>query len=135
MSPLPRKLSRFDLARLDDVLAGGRTNRRLLPTKSIVLTPVLAPSLISKTRSTRLLGCSMILRFDADVEAAAAAIDFGDALRCRTCTIGRDSVPRGFDCTSADELFVLDLLVAFEGDAIDDRVFDDGDDRCGRRPG
>ena len=49
-------------------------------------------------------------------------------MRCTSaCTVGRDSVPRGFDCTSALELLVLGLLVAFEGDPVDHRVLDHGD--------
>ena len=48
-------------------------------------------------------------------------------MRCTSaCTVGRDSVPRGFDWTSRCELLVLGLLVAFEGNPVDHRVFDHG---------
>src|SRR5215468_4725894 len=62
----------------------------------------------------------------ADVEAAAAAIDLDDArgvglhdgTRERTALLRLDF---------GLELIVLDLLVALEGNAVDDRVFDDRD--------
>ena len=68
------------------------------------------------------------LRIDLDVEAAAAVIDFDDPLH-----VGLHGRPRqrparlrldfGF------ELLVLGFLIAFEGDAIDHRIFDHGDDQ------
>ena len=46
-------------------------------------------------------------------------------MRCTSdCTVGRDSVPRVFDCTSFDELVVLELLVALERDPVDHRILD-----------
>jgi hypothetical protein len=57
-------------------------------------------------------------------------------MRCTSAwTVGLDSVPRGFDCTFCRELLVLGLLVAFEGDPVDDRIFDDRHRRCDRRCG
>ena len=52
-------------------------------------------------------------------------------MRCTSdCTVGRDSVPRGLGLHFGDELLVLDLLVALEGDPVDHRVFDHGDDQA-----
>ena len=39
------------------------------------------------------------------------------------CTTARCSVPRGLDSIDRVKLLVLDLLVAFEGDAIEHRGF------------
>ena len=49
--------------------------------------------------------------------------------------MGRDSVPRALDCTSRRKLFVLDLLVALEGDAPDHRIFDHGHQEVATDPG
>ena len=94
---------------------------------SIDLTPVLAPSLTVKIRSTRLFGCSMIFGRDADVIAARAAIDFGDSQGVGLHHGARERAARlGLDF--GGELLVLDLLVALERDAADHRVFHHGDD-------
>ena len=69
---------------------------------------------------------------DAHVVAAGAAIDFGDALgvglhhrtRQRTARLGLDF---------RRKLFVLDLLVALEGDAADHRIFHHGHDQPAAR--
>ena len=51
-------------------------------------------------------------------------------MRCTSaCTVGRDSVPRGLRLHLVGELIVLELLVALERDAVDDRVFHHGDDQ------
>ena len=44
------------------------------------------------------------------------------------CTVAREKVPRAFDWISVRELLVLGLLVALEGDPVDDRVLDHRDD-------
>ena len=65
---------------------------------------------------------------DADVVAAGAAIDFGDAQRVGLHHRARQRAARlGLDFSR--ELLVLDLLVAFEGNAADHRVFDHGHDQ------
>ena len=66
------------------------------------------------------------LRLDGHVEAAAAVIDFDDALHVGLHGRLRQRAARlrlhfGF------ELLVLGLLVAFEGDPVDHRVFDHRD--------
>ena len=79
--------------------------------------------MIVKIRSTRLFGCSMISGVTRHVIAAGVAIDLGDALgvgldhgtRQRAARLGLDF---------GRKLFVLDLLVALEGNAADHRVFD-----------
>ena len=45
------------------------------------------------------------------------------------CTAARCSVPRGFDFDGCGKVGVLDLLVAFEGDAIEHRRFGDVHDK------
>ena len=54
-----KKAQQIRFAGLDDVLQAVR-RVGVLPTKSIDFTPVFCPSAMVKTRSTRLLGCSMI---------------------------------------------------------------------------
>ena len=62
---------------------------------------------------------------DAHVIAAGAAIDFGDALGVGLHHRARQRPARlGLDFRR--KLLVLDLLVTFEGDAADDRVFHHG---------
>ena len=68
----------------------------------------------------------MIFGLDANVEAAAAAVDLDQARGVRLHDGARER-PALLRLDFGLELLVLDLLVAFEGDAIDDRVFDDGD--------
>ena len=89
------------------------------------LTPVFAPSVIVKTRSTRLFGCSMISGLTRHVIAAGMAIDFGDALRVGLHHRARQRAAR-LGLHFRRKLLVLDLLVALEGDAADHRVFDHG---------
>src|SRR6202171_278594 len=60
---------------------------------------------------------------DADVIAAGAAIDFGDALGVGLDHRTRQRAPR-LGLYFRRKLLVLDLLVALEGDAADHRVFD-----------
>src|SRR5262249_34947577 len=66
--------------------------------------------------------------FDVDVETAAAAVDFDDA-----CGVGlHHGTGERAALLRLDfglELFVLDLFVAFKRDAVDDRIFDDGNTR------
>ena len=69
------------------------------------------------------------LRIDRDVEAAAAAIDFDDALHVGLHRRPRQRAAR-LRLHFGLELLVLDLLVALEGDAVDDRVLDHGDDEA-----
>src|SRR5205814_8669789 len=67
------------------------------------------------------------LGVDADVIAAGAAVDFGDALGIRLHHRAREGAARlGLDF--GRQLVVLDLLVALEGDAADHGVFHHGDD-------
>ena len=68
------------------------------------------------------------LRLDPHVEAAVAVIDFDDALHVGLHGRPRQRAAR-LRLHFGLELLVLGLLVAFEGDAIDDRVFDHGDDQ------
>ena len=49
--------------------------------------------------------------------------------------MARDSVPRALDWISCCELLVLDLVVALEGEPVDDRRFHDGDDEPAARLG
>ena len=73
-------------------------------------------------------------RVDAHVIAAGAAIDFGDALGVGLHHRTRQRAARlGLDFRR--KLFVLDLLVALEGDPADHRIFDHGHQQTGRRPG
>ena len=71
------------------------------------------------------------LGLDADVEAAAAAVDLDDALHVGLHHRARQRAAR-LRLDFGLELLVLDLLVALEGDPVDDRVLDDRDDRGGR---
>ena len=74
------------------------------------------------------------LRLDADVEAAVAPIDFDDALH-----VGLHGRPRqraaGLRLHFVGELVVLELAIALEGDPVDDRIFDHGDDQPAARTG
>src|SRR5262249_38174638 len=63
---------------------------------------------------------------NADVEAAAAAVEFDNARSVGLHDGARERAAL-FRLDFGLELFVLDLLVALEGDAVDDRIFDDGD--------
>ena len=68
------------------------------------------------------------LGLDADVEAAAAPIDLDEARDVRL----HDRARKRAAFLRLDfglELLVLDLLVALEGDAVDDRILDDRDDQ------
>src|SRR6185437_7995485 len=70
---------------------------------------------------------------DGHVIAARMAIDFHDSLRVGLHHRARQRAARlGLDFSG--ELLVLDLLVALEGDAVDDRVFDHGDDNSPAGP-
>ena len=68
------------------------------------------------------------LRLDADVEAAAAAIDFDHA---RDVSLNNRPRQRAalLRLNFSLELLVLDLPVALESDAVDHRVFDHEDDQ------
>ena len=66
------------------------------------------------------------------VIAAGAPVDFGDALGVRLDHRARERAARlGLDFSG--KLLVLDLLVAFEGDAPDHGVFDHGHDQPAAR--
>src|SRR5207253_9760488 len=66
------------------------------------------------------------------VIAAGAPVDFGDALSVRLNHRARECATRlGLDFSR--KLLVLDLLVAFEGDAPDHGVFDHGHDQPAAR--
>ena len=65
-------------------------------------------------------------RGDADVIAAGTAIDFGDPQRVGLHHRARQRAAR-LRLHLGLKLLVLDLLVALEGDAADDRVFDHAD--------
>ena len=65
--------------------------------------------------------------FDGNVEAAAAIIDFDDALHVRLHGRLRQSAAR-LGLNVRLELVVLGLFVAFKGNAVEHRVFDHGHD-------
>ena len=67
------------------------------------------------------------LGIDRDVETAAAMIDFDDALHVGLHRRPRQRAAR-LRLNFRRELVVLGLLVALEGDPVDDRVFDHRDD-------
>ncbi len=94
----------------------------------------LSPSLISNTRSTRLFGSSMIFGSTRDVEAAVAPVNFDDALHVGLHRRPRQRAAR-LGLHFEQELLVLELLVALESDAVDDRVLDHSHDQpaAGRR--
>ena len=69
-----------------------------------------------------------------DVITAGMAIDFGNALGVGLHHRTRQRAAR-LGLNFRRKLFVLDLLVALEGNAADHRVFDHGHQRCGRPPG
>src|SRR4029450_11537852 len=68
------------------------------------------------------------LRFDANIETSAAAVHFDDAggVGLHDGTRERAAFLR---LDFRLELLVLDLFVALESDAVDDRIFRDGDDQ------
>src|SRR6185437_14793252 len=66
------------------------------------------------------------LRIDLHVEAAVAVIDFDDPLHVSLHGRPRQGAAR-LRLDFGLELFVFGFFVAFEGDAIDHRVFDHGD--------
>ena len=99
------------------------SEKALLPTNMILATPVLAPSLISKMRSTRPFGNSTILGVTRHVVAARALVDLEDALHVRLHERAREGAAR-LRLNFRGELLVLGLLVAFERNAIDDGIFD-----------
>ena len=68
------------------------------------------------------------LRLDADVEAAVAPVDLDDALHVGLHGRARQRAAR-LRLHFVGELVVLELLVAFERDPVDDRVFDHRDDQ------
>ena len=73
-------------------------------------------------------------RRDADVVAAVAAVNLDDALNVGLHRRQRQGAAR-LRLDFLEELFVLDALVAFEGDAADDLILDDRDDDASARPG
>ena len=68
------------------------------------------------------------LRLDADVEAAVAPVDLDDALHVGLHGRTRQRAAR-LRLHFVGELVVLELLVAFERDPVDHRIFDHGDDQ------
>ena len=95
----------------------------------ILATPVFSPSLISKTRSTRLFGSSMIFGIHRDVVAAAALIDLDDALDVGLHVRARQGAARlGLDLRA--ELLVLGLLLPSNATRSMTGVFDHRDDEA-----
>ena len=72
------------------------------------------------------------LRHDRNVEAAIAVIDLDDALTS-ACTVGARQRAACFRLDFLLQLLVLDLVVALERKAVDDRRFNDGDNQPAAR--
>src|ERR1700730_3255762 len=67
------------------------------------------------------------LGFDMNVKPSAAPIDFDQARDIRLANRERNHSP-SLRLDFGSKLLILDLLVALEGNAIDYRIFDDGND-------
>ena len=111
----------------DDVLEAPRRDRRCCRRNRSLLIVVLSPSVISIDQIDAAVRQIDDLRNHRDVVAAAAAIDFDDALHVRLHDAARQrSALLRLDLGL--ELLVLDPRVALELDAVDDRILDDHDD-------